>query len=191
MRRNRLLTPALVLLATGLSACGSSKAPGVQPAPSGGTTAPAVAAAPTTSTTSSTATQPTVATPKTGPLSKKPVVTPPKGPAPAGLVVKDLIKGTGAVAKPGSNVTVNYVGVLYKGGKEFDSSWKRATPAPFQLKSGPGGVISGFANGIPGMRVGGRRELIIPAKLAYGSSPTPGIPPNSPLVFVVDLLGAA
>ncbi len=192
MRPNRLLTPTLVLLAAGLGACGSSKAPGVQPAPSGGATAPAVAAAPTTSTTSSsTATTPTAATPKTGPLSKKPVVTPPKGPAPTGLVTKDLIKGAGAVAKPGSNVTVNYVGVLYKGGKEFDSSWKRSTPAPFQLKTGPGGVISGFANGIPGMRVGGRRELIIPAKLAYGSSPTPGIPPNSPLVFVVDLLGAS
>jgi peptidylprolyl isomerase len=191
MRRNRVLTAIFALLAIGLSSCGSSKAPGVQPAPSGGATQAAATAAPTSTTTTSTATPPTVATPSTGPLSKKPVVTPPTGPAPTGLVVKDLIKGTGAVAKQGSSVTVNYVGVLYKGGKEFDSSWKRATPAPFQLKTGPGGVISGFANGIPGMRVGGRRELIIPAKLAYGSSATPGIPANSPLVFVVDLLGAA
>jgi peptidylprolyl isomerase len=190
MRRNRLLTPMLVLLATGLSACGSSKAPGVVAAPSAGTTQAATSAAAPTTTTSSTPTTPAVPTPTPpSPLSKKPVVTVPKGPAPKQLVVKDLITGTGAVAKKGSNLTVNYVGVLYKGGKEFDSSWKRSQTFPFVL--GQGSVIPGWDQGLVGMKVGGRRELIIPSSLAYGPSGSGGIPPNSPLVFVVDLLGAS
>jgi len=190
MRRNRLLTPILVLLATGLSACGSSKAPGVVAAPSAGTTQAATSAAAPTTTTSSTPTTPAVPTPTPpSPLSKKPVVTVPKGPAPKQLVVKDLITGTGAVAKKSSNLTVNYVGVLYKGGKEFDSSWKRSQTFPFVL--GQGSVIPGWDQGLVGMKVGGRRELIIPSSLAYGPSGSGGIPPNSPLVFVVDLLGAS
>jgi peptidylprolyl isomerase len=129
----------------------------------------------------------TVKTPATGPLSKKPTVSVPAGPAPTKLEIKDLIKGTGLEVKsPSSSVTVNYVGVLYKGGKEFDSSWKRGETATFSLS----GVIQGWTKGIPGMKVGGRRELIIPAALAYGvkGSP-PTIPPNAPLVFVIDLLG--
>ncbi len=179
----------LVLLAAGVSACGSSKAPGVQAPPSAGVTQAAVTAAPTT-TTSSTATTPPVSTPKPpSPLSKKPVVRVPTGPAPKQLVVKDLIKGTGPAAKKGSNMTVNYVGVLDKGGKEFDSSWKHGTTFPFVL--GQGNVIPGWDQGLVGMKVGGRRELIIPANLAYGPRGTPGIPANSPLVFVVDLLAAA
>jgi peptidylprolyl isomerase len=94
------------------------------------------------------------------------------------------------VAKKGSNLTVNYVGVLYKGGKEFDSSWKTGQPlAPFVL--GQGSVIPGWDQGLVGMKVGGRRELIIPSSLAYGPRGSGGIPPNSPLVFVVDLLGAS
>jgi peptidylprolyl isomerase len=105
-------------------------------------------------------------------------------------VVKDLVKGTGTAAKTGSTVTVNYVGVLYKGGKEFDSSWKRGQPlAPFQL--GQGAVIPGWDQGLVGMKVGGRRELIIPPALAYKSASQPGIPANSPLVFVVDLLASS
>jgi peptidylprolyl isomerase len=138
------------------------------------------------STTSSPSTPATASakTPTSGPLSKKPVITVPKGPAPKKLVIKDLIKGTGAVVKASQEVTVNYVGVLYKNGKEFDSSWKRGEPTSFPLS----GVIAGWTKGIPGMRIGGRRELIIPAKEAYGAKGTPGIPPNSPLVFVIDLL---
>jgi peptidylprolyl isomerase len=126
-------------------------------------------------------------TPTSGPLSTKPAVTPPSGPPPTTLVVKDLIKGTGAEAKLGQSITVNYVGVLYHGGKEFDSSWKRGEPATFSLA--PGQLIKGWTQGIPGMKVGGRRELIIPASLAYGAKGTSGIPPNEPLVFVIDLLG--
>ena len=129
----------------------------------------------------------TAKTPASGPLSKEPKVTPPSGSPPATLVVKDLIKGTGAQAKLGQSITVNYVGVLYHGGKEFDSSWKRGEPATFSLETGK--LIQGWTQGIPGMKVGGRRELVIPAALAYGAKGTAGIPPNEPLVFVIDLLG--
>jgi len=127
-------------------------------------------------------------TPTSGPLSKEPKVTPPSGPAPAKLETKELIAGTGAEAKDGDTVTVNYVGVLYKNGKEFDASWKRHEPFSFTL--GKGQVIKGWDQGVVGMKVGGRRELIIPAELAYGKTGSPPtIPPSSPLVFVVDLLG--
>jgi peptidylprolyl isomerase len=129
---------------------------------------------------------PTVTTPTSGPLATKPTVTVPAGAPPAKLETKDLIVGTGQEAKAGDSVTVNYVGVLYKGGKEFDSSWKRKEPFGFTL--GKGQVIAGWDQGIAGMKVGGRRELIIPASLAYGSKGTATIPPNSELVFVVDLL---
>jgi peptidylprolyl isomerase len=127
-------------------------------------------------------------TPTTGPLSKEPKVKPPTGPAPSKLVTKEIIPGTGAVAKSGSSVSVNYVGVLFSNGKIFDASWKRNEPFTFTL--GQGQVIPGWDQGVAGMKVGGRRELIIPAALAYGKTARPGIPANSPLVFVVDLLSA-
>ncbi len=127
-------------------------------------------------------------TPTSGPLSKQPKVTVPKGPAPKTLQTKQLIAGTGPVAKAGDSVTVNYVGVLYKNGKEFDASWKRSEPFTFTL--GKGQVIKGWDQGVLGMKVGERRELIIPSELAYGKAGQPTtIPPNAPLVFVVDLLG--
>jgi peptidylprolyl isomerase len=149
-----------------------------------------------TATSSSTSTSPTststtasAKTPTSGPLSKEPHVTPPSGPAPTKLETKELIKGTGTEAKTGSTVSVNYVGVLYKNGKVFDASWKRKEPFPFTL--GKGQVIPGWEQGVIGMKVGGRRELIIPASLAYGAKGSPPtIPPNEPLVFVVDLLSA-
>jgi peptidylprolyl isomerase len=191
MTRRTLLTPIVAALALGLAACGSSKAPGIEPAPSGGATG-ASAPATTTATTSSTTSAPAATTPKPpSPLSKKPVVHVPSGPAPTKLQTKDIIVGTGPAAKSGSQVTVNYVGVLYKGGKEFDSSWKTGKPfGPFPL--GQGQVIKGWDQGLVGMKVGGRRELIIPADLAYGAQGSPPtIPPNAPLVFVVDMLGVA
>jgi len=163
---------AAIALAVGLAACGSSsKAAGVQLAPSGGSTQAAVQT-----------------TPKPPPaISQKPVVTVPTGAAPTQLVTKDLVTGTGQTAKAGDTVTVNYVGVLYKTGKEFDSSWSRNQPFTTALTTGS--VIPGWVQGIPGMKVGGRRELIIPASLAYGKTGSgTTIPPNSPLVFVVDLL---
>jgi peptidylprolyl isomerase len=127
-------------------------------------------------------------TPTSGPLSEEPKVTPPTGKAPEKLESKDLIVGTGPEAKTGDSVTVNYVGVLYKGGKEFDASWKRKEPFSFTL--GKSEVIKGWDQGVVGMKVGGRRELIIPPGLAYGAEGSgSSIPPNSPLIFVIDLLG--
>ena len=145
----------------------------------------------TSSPTSSTSTSTTAAakTPTSGPLSTEPRVTLPSGSAPSKLVTKEVITGTGTEAKVGDPVTVNYVGALYHGGKVFDASWKRNEPFPFTL--GKSQVIPGWEQGVPGMKVGGRRELIIPAALAYGAKGSPpAIPPNEPLVFVIDLLGA-
>ena len=137
---------------------------------------------------STSATSTTAKTPTSGPLSKAPAVTPPSGAAPSKLVSKDLIVGTGPEAKAGQSVTVNYVGVLFHGGKQFDASWKRNEPFTFTL--GQGQVIKGWDQGVPGMKVGGRRELVIPAALAYGAKGSPpAIPANAPLVFVIDLLG--
>ena len=164
--------PVLAVVVAGLAGCGSSsKASGIEQVPSEGATA-----------------TPVVSTPKPAPaIAKKPVVTIPTGAAPTALVTKDLVTGTGQTAKAGDTVTVNYVGELYKNGKEFDSSWSRNQPFTAALSSGS--LIRGWVQGIPGMKVGGRRELIIPASLAYGKAGSPPtIPPNSPLVFVVDLL---
>jgi peptidylprolyl isomerase len=117
---------------------------------------------------------------------KKPKVTVPSGPPPKQLVEKDLKTGKGPTAEAGDEVTVQYVGVDYKTGKEFDSSWSRSEPFTFTL--GAGEVIKGWDQGIEGMKLGGRRELIIPPELAYGSQAVGSIKPNSTLVFVVDLL---
>lgn len=84
----------------------------------------------------------------------------------ADLQIKDIWEGDGAVAQAGQTVSVHYVGVAFSTGEEFDASWNRGTPLQFQL--GAGQVISGWDQGVQGMKVGGRRELIIPAHLAYG-----------------------
>jgi peptidylprolyl isomerase len=118
---------------------------------------------------------------------KKPTVTVPDGAPSKKLQERDLIEGDGAVAKSGDEVTVHYVGVGYESGEEFDASWDRGEPFPFAL--GAGEVISGWDQGVEGMKVGGRRELTIPPSLAYGPAGSPpAIGPNETLVFVVDLL---
>jgi peptidylprolyl isomerase len=174
VNKRTLALSAAAALALGLSACGSDKAPGVVLAPSGGATA---APAPTT--------------PKVPPaLAQKPVVAPPNGPPPNRLVVKDLVTGTGQVAASGQTVTVNYVGVNYKTGKQFDASWDKGQPFTTALSAGS--VIPGWVQGIAGMHVGGRRQLTIPPALAYGKAgQPPTIAPNSTLVFVVDLLSVS
>jgi len=123
---------------------------------------------------------------KPGAKKTKPKVTVPSGSPPAQLEVIEIEEGTGAEAKAGDTVSVQYVGVGYESGEEFDSSWSRNEPFSFQL--GVGQVIPGWDQGIEGMKVGGRRELIIPPELAYGESGTGSIGPNETLIFVVDLL---
>lgn len=117
----------------------------------------------------------------------KPKIEKPAGPPPRKLETVDLVEGEGDEAKAGDEVTVQYVGVNYKTGKEFDASWDRGEPLTFTL--GAGRVIAGWEQGVAGMKEGGRRELVIPPDLGYGESGAPpAIPPNETLVFVVDLL---
>jgi peptidylprolyl isomerase len=119
-----------------------------------------------------------------GPESK-PQVKVPDGPPPCKLVIEDIVKGTGDEAKTTSTVTVQYVGVAWSTKKQFDSSWDRGQPATFPLNQ----VIPGWTQGIPGMKVGGRRELVIPPDLGYGAAGSPpDIGPGETLVFVIDLL---
>jgi peptidylprolyl isomerase len=118
----------------------------------------------------------------------KPVVTVPEGPPPTDLKITDLVEGTGDEAKPGQTVSVQYVGVSYSTKKQFDASWDRGQPFSFPL--GGGRVIKGWDQGVAGMKVGGRRELVIPPHLGYGDRGAGGaIKPGETLVFVVDLLG--
>jgi peptidylprolyl isomerase len=121
---------------------------------------------------------------------QRPDVDPIDGPAPTDLVVEDLVPGTGAEATPGRTVQVHYVGVAHSTGEEFDASWNRGSTLPFRL--GVGQVIEGWDRGVTGMRVGGRRRLVIPPHLAYGERGAPGaIAPNETLIFVVDLVGVS
>jgi peptidylprolyl isomerase len=170
--RTRLITaPLLAIAGLALAGCGSSNNTASQSVASVATAATATA-------------QP--AAPTDPRLTHKPVVKVPAGSAPTKLVVKDLITGSGPAAKPGDQLTVQYVGVNYKGGKQFDASWDHGQPFPFQL--GAGMVIPGWDRGLVGMRVGGRRELIVPPSLGYGpQGQPPVIKPNETLVFVVDL----
>jgi peptidylprolyl isomerase len=125
-----------------------------------------------------------------GKTGTKPTVTVPPGPAPTTLQKQDLIAGTGAQAVAGKKVSVQYVGVHFTTGKQFDASWDRGEPFSFTL--GAGDVIKGWDQGVPGMKVGGRRQLVIPPDLAYGpGGAPPDIGPNETLVFVVDLLSVA
>jgi peptidylprolyl isomerase len=125
-------------------------------------------------------------------MSSKPKVIS-ESPLPvANLKVKDLVVGTGAAATPTSTVTVQYVGVLYADGKQFDSSWDRGSATTFSLRK----VVKGFTEGIggndenPPMKIGGRRLMIVPSEMGYGENGTPdgSIPANASIVFVVDLI---
>jgi hypothetical protein len=175
-----------------------------KPTGNAGATTPTPVSTPPTAVTSPSATP---ARPATGPsvtfrgvtvkgaadLGGAPGVTSKSATTPTKLEYKDLVVGKGAAATPSSNVTVQYVGALYKDGTAFDSSWTRGQPAQFALT----GVVKGFTQGIggttgvPPMKVGGRRLMILPAALGYGAQANGPIPANSPLVFVVDLKSVA
>ncbi len=118
--------------------------------------------------------------------SQKPVIPKPTGAVPRELTVHDIVKGKGPKAKIGDELTVQYVGVTFSTGEQFDASWDNGQPFSFQLG---GDVIEGWNRGLKGMRKGGRRELTIPPTLAYGAQGSPpAIGPNEPLVFVMDLV---
>ena len=119
-------------------------------------------------------------------LSSKPEIPEPTGKEPTKLVSRDIVVGKGPAAKAGDQLVVQYVGVLFENGEQFDASWDGGQPFPFQL--GQGNVIPGWDQGVEGMKVGGRRMLTIPPDLAYGEAGQGSIPPNATLVFVVDLL---
>ena len=119
--------------------------------------------------------------------SKRPHIPKPTGSPPRRLVKEDIVKGKGAPAKPGDTLTVQYVGVTFSTGEEFDASWDRGQP--YNLALGRGNVIQGWDRGLVGMRKGGRRMLTIPPELAYGTQGYPPlIGPNETLVFVIDLI---
>lgn len=119
-------------------------------------------------------------------LATKPVIEASSGTPPTALETEDIVVGDGAEAAEGDTVSVQYVGALFDSGQEFDASWDRGEPFEFQL--GGGQVIQGWDEGVAGMRVGGRRKLVIPPDLGYGEQGSPPtIPPNATLVFIVDL----
>jgi len=173
MRTRYLISCGLAALAITVTGCGGGDTDTasftVDDLPAGQAAAPADAAEPASAAT------------------KKPKVTIPAGAPPKKLQIKDLKKGTGATAKTGDDVSMNYVGVSYSTKKEFDNSYDRGQPFDFTL--GQGGVIAGWDEGIVGMKVGGRRELTIPPAQGYGAQGRPpSIKPNETLVFIVDLL---
>ncbi len=121
-------------------------------------------------------------------MATKPSITVPDGPAPTDLVIEDLELGSGDEAVAGTTCSMQYVGVSWSTGKEFDSSWDRGQAFTFPL--GAGRVIQGWDRGVAGMKVGGRRRLTIPAALGYGERGAGSdIAPGETLIFVVDLEG--
>jgi len=123
----------------------------------------------------------------TTPAATKPEVDFPTGEPPAELVIRDITVGTGAEAIAGAKVTVHYLGVEFSTGEEFDSSWSRGESIEFPLR----GLIQGWQDGIPGMKVGGRRELVIPPHLAYGTAGAGHQLSGQTLIFIIDLLAVA
>ena len=116
----------------------------------------------------------------------KPVIEVPDGDPPVELLIEDLVVGDGDEAVAGAIIDVDYVGVSWSNGQEFDASWERGAPFSFPLAAGQ--VIAGWDEGVQGMRVGGRRQITIPPEMAYGSAGAGGlIGPDETLIFVVDL----
>lgn len=193
MRMFRTFLPALVALAASaavLAACGSSSTPASTGTSggsggSGGGSSSTTAASPG-STSAGAAGMPAVA--NATDLKKEPMPSAGSPPPPTSLTKADLVVGTGQAAAATNTVQIQYVGANYADGKIFDASWSRGQAATFPLNQ----VIPGFAQGIVGMKIGGRRELVIPPSLGYGASGSPpAVGPNETLVFVIDLLGVS
>ncbi len=118
---------------------------------------------------------------------ERPEIDAPEGPAPTELVVEDIVVGDGPEASAGSTVDVHYLGVEYESGEEFDASWNRGQSINFPLRS----LVAGWQQGIPGMKVGGRRKLVVPPDLAYGPAGGGHRLSGKTLIFVIDLLGVS
>lgn len=179
------LTRALAIVLVAATGCGGSGSPrglsgSAAPAPTG----PVACRTPAADGSDA----PGLAGESASDLSAKPAIEVPDQPPPCTLVTRDVVVGTGAVAEPGRRLTVRYVGVTYLGGKEFDASWGGPD---FTFPLGAGQVIAGWDQGLAGMRVGGRRELVIPPDLGYGAQGAGPIPPGATLVFAVDLVSVA
>jgi peptidylprolyl isomerase len=183
MRKNLTALTAALLAALALAACGDEKTDSrtsgaSQAAPNPTTTA--------TETNPETPSEPTEAGKVSKDLDEKPEIPKPTGSPPTKLEAQDIVKGKGKAAKKGDKVAVQYVGVAFSTGEEFDASWERGEPFEFTL--GGGEVIPGWDEGVVGMKEGGRRQLTIPAELAYGAQGSPpAIGPNETLVFVIDM----
>jgi len=171
-----------------LSACGSDEETvAATPSPStAASTAPSEPADPTEC--PLTATEVPAPEGSTTDLATKPVVAGSQEPAPTELQYADIVVGDGAEAVTGSQVAVKYVGAFYDSGEEFDSSWSRGAQETLPFGICQQGVIPGFAVGPTGMKEGGRRLITIPSELGYGAAGQGTIPPDSALVFVVDLV---
>jgi peptidylprolyl isomerase len=179
MRGKLTILTAALILAAGVAACGEDD----EPAESGAAESTA------TATPTETAAAPGIEALVQGTSKKtdaKPEVPAPAGDPPEELVIRDIVKGKGVKAKAGDTLTMQYVGLSWSNGQQFDASWDAGQPFPFQL--GAGMVIQGWDQGMVGMRKGGRRLLVIPPDLGYGPQGSGPIGPNETLVFVVDLV---
>jgi peptidylprolyl isomerase len=171
--------------ALGLAACSSSPSNANSNSSTAGTNTPTSTSLPGGTALTAIGPIPTQDRSPAGTAGTQPTVTVPSGPPPTKLESADLITGTGPAAADGDSVTVQYVLATYSSRKVIQSSW---SSQPFTFTLGQGQVIPGWDKGVVGMKVGGRRELIIPPSLGYGSqSPGPGIAANDTLVFVIDL----
>lgn len=190
----------IVALAAILAACGSSTTSASSrshatgstagtPTPGSSTTTTTAPASGSKGTAGAIASIPAAETSPAGVFGTEPTVTVPSGPPPTRLESANLIVGTGATAEVGDTLTVQYVGVDYATGKPFGASWGSGG-GPFSFTLSTNSVIPGWVEGVAGMKVGGRRELVIPPSLGYGTTPPAGSPitPNETLVFVIDLL---
>ena len=189
MRRFMSLGLCVVALGGGLAACGDDEDTSSDAAETTATAEPAAPAetTPAVADAADTFSDEGAIEPISKDLTKKPKIPKPSGDTPSQLVVKDVVEGKGAAAQPGDTVQVQYVGVSFSNGKQFDASWDSG--APFDFPLGQQQVIPGWDQGVVGMKVGGRRELVIPPDLGYGAQGSPpAILPNETLVFVIDLL---
>jgi peptidylprolyl isomerase len=172
MRATLTSLTLVVVLGAGVAACGADEAATATPTPTATAQSGGGAAA--------------IAKGISKDTKTKPEVPAPSGDPPAELVVKDIVKGKGPKAKAGDQLTMQYVGVSWSDGQQFDASWDSGRPFPFQL--GAQMVIAGWDKGMVGMQKGGRRLLVIPPDLGYGPAGAGPIGPNETLIFAVDLV---